>query len=236
MHLGRKQRAALCFVGGGAVAAQGLVALCQPVVPLRRVLGVRDRIDRDRAVALTFDDGPHPQGTPAVLEALEVHGARATFFLAGEQVERFPAVASEIVAAGHQVALHCYRHRNLLRLGPVAVQVDLERGLEAVVEATGVYPALWRPPYGVLTGPSLLLSARLGLETVLWTRWGRDWQRRATAATIARKVSTGVVASDVLLLHDSDAYSAAGSWRHTADSLDQVLQTLADRGLATAFL
>ena len=69
-------------------------------------------------MALTFDDGPHPQGTPAVLSALAAHGARATFFLVGEQVERRPALAREVHDAGHEVALHCHRHRNALRLTP----------------------------------------------------------------------------------------------------------------------
>src|SRR5207237_579728 len=68
--------------------------------------------------ALTFDDGPHPHGTVSVLETLREHDAKATFFLAGEQVERRPALAAEIVAAGHRVELHCYRHRNQLRLTP----------------------------------------------------------------------------------------------------------------------
>src|SRR3954452_22020216 len=67
-------------------------------------------------VALTFDDGPHPQGTPAIMEALAAAGARATFFLVGEQVERRPALAAELVAAGHEVALHGHRHRAMLRL------------------------------------------------------------------------------------------------------------------------
>ena len=69
-------------------------------------------------MALTFDDGPHPQGTPTILEILREHGAVATFFLAGEQVARRPELAAEIVAAGHRVELHCHRHRNQLRLTP----------------------------------------------------------------------------------------------------------------------
>ena len=79
-------------------------------------LGVQLRLDDEEGVALTFDDGPHPQGTPAVLETLREAGAEATFFLAGEQVLRRPALAAEIVAAGHRVELHCHRHRNQLRL------------------------------------------------------------------------------------------------------------------------
>src|SRR6266540_3949028 len=99
-------------------------------------LGITRTVDGD-GVALTFDDGPHAQGTPAVLEALAAAGARATFFLVGEQVERRPALAAEIAAAGHEVALHCHRHRNLLRLRPSQVSADLVRAVAVIGEATG---------------------------------------------------------------------------------------------------
>ena len=106
-------------------------------------------------VALTFDDGPHPQGTPAVLEILREAGQRATFFLAGEQVEQRPALAAEIVAAGHRVELHCHRHRNQLRLTPRALLDDAERGRAAIEEASGQAIADYRPPYGIFSGAGL---------------------------------------------------------------------------------
>src|SRR6201992_3477390 len=106
-------------------------------------------------VALTFDDGPHPQGTPAVLEILRAAHQRATFFLAGEQVERRPALAAEIVAAGHRVALHCHRHRNQLRLSPRALLDDAERARATIEEATGQTIADYRPPYGIFSGAGL---------------------------------------------------------------------------------
>jgi peptidoglycan-N-acetylglucosamine deacetylase len=97
-----------------AAAAHATPALA-PVVP---AVGEALRIDRRQdeldGVALTFDDGPHPEGTPQVLEELREAGAAATFFLVGEQVVRRPALAAEIVAAGHRVELHCHRHRNML--------------------------------------------------------------------------------------------------------------------------
>ena len=106
-------------------------------------------------VALTFDDGPHPQGTPAVLEVLRGRGATATFFLAGEQVARRPALVGEIVAAGHRVELHCHRHRNLLRLGVREFLDDAERGRAAIEEAGGQAIADYRPPYGIFSAPTL---------------------------------------------------------------------------------
>jgi len=106
--------------------------LSASVPALRPLLGIRDRLDDLGAVGLTFDDGPHPEGTPAVLEALREAGASATFFLAGEQVDQRPALVGEILAAGHEVGVHCQRHRNLLRLTPGQVAGDLQR--ESIIE------------------------------------------------------------------------------------------------------
>jgi len=198
---------------------------------LRRVLGVEQTTASGRGIALTFDDGPHPQGTPAVLEALARHDARATFFLVGEQVRRNPGLAAEIVAAGHDVALHCDRHRNLLRLTPWQVQADLSRALATIEDATGRGVTLYRPPYGVLNAAALAFARRHGWRTLLWTQWGRDWEARATAESISRLVTGGAGEGSVLLLHDADDYSSPGSWRHTAAALPAVLDTIARRGL-----
>src|ERR1700759_1689736 len=107
----------------GAVAAVAMAGYLLPglaaaLPALRAPLGVEDRTAHGSGYALTFDDGPHAQGTPAVLELLAAADVRATFFLVGEQVQRNPALAREIVDAGHGIGLHCQRHRNLLRLGP----------------------------------------------------------------------------------------------------------------------
>ena len=184
-----------------------------------------------RAVALTFDDGPHPQGTPAVLELLAAAGARATFFLVGEQVQRSPALAAEIAAAGHAIALHGHRHRNLLRLAPAAVAADLDRGADVVSSATGAAIALHRPPYGIYSWPALRAVRARGWAPLLWSRWGHDWRRRATAASISTEVTAALAAGDVLLLHDADDYSAPGSWRNTVAALPRVLDAIAARGL-----
>ncbi len=199
---------------------------------LRGPLGVEDRTASGEDCALTFDDGPHAQGTPAVLELLEQEGARATFFLVGEQVRRNPSLAREILAAGHGIGLHCERHRNLLRLTPAQTRADIERAEQAIGDATGLAPTLYRPPYGVLNAAALRLAHGRGWRTLLWSHWGRDWERGATAESIAARVTDGVAAGAVLLLHDADDYSAPGSWRRTAEALPRVLATLAERGLA----
>src|SRR5436190_10296203 len=113
--------------GGLSLAAAWCAPAPAPVVPhVAKAFRIALRIRHGSGVALTFDDGPHPIGTPAVLDLLHAAGARATFFLVGEQVERWPAVAAEIAAAGHGIALHGYRHRLLLRRTPIALERDLD--------------------------------------------------------------------------------------------------------------
>jgi peptidoglycan-N-acetylglucosamine deacetylase len=203
-----------------------------PIWPaLRRSLGVEDCTASGCGYALTFDDGPHVQGTPAVLEILAREHVSATFFLVGEQVRRNPALANEILAAGHGIGLHCDRHRNMLRLTPWQVREDIARALATIEDATGGSPSLYRPPYGVLNASALHVARGHGWRTLLWSQWGRDWEARATPASIAARVTDGVGEGSVLLLHDADDYSAEGSWRRTAAALPEVLETLATRGL-----
>lgn len=188
------------------------------------------------AVALTFDDGPHPQGTPAVLELLARHGAQATFFLVGEQVQRHRALAAEIAAAGHTIALHGHRHRNLLRVPPPVLRDDLDRAHALIAETTGEAPAIYRPPYGVFSPAAIVIARRRGWEPMLWSRWGTDWRRRITPRRIARRATGGILAGDVVLLHDADHYSSPGSWRRTAAALPIVLSELERRGLRSVGL
>jgi peptidoglycan/xylan/chitin deacetylase (PgdA/CDA1 family) len=218
-------------VAGMALAGYMLPGLAAAVPALRAPLGIEDRTAGGRGYALTFDDGPHAQGTPAVLELLAGARVRATFFLVGEQIARNRSLAAEIVAAGHEIGLHCQRHRNLLRLTPGQVHEDIDRAQAAIEDATGRSPALYRPPYGVLNAAALSLARRRGWRTLLWSEWGRDWEARATPASIAERVTDGASEGSVLLLHDADDYSAPGSWERTAAALPRVLGTLSERGL-----
>jgi peptidoglycan/xylan/chitin deacetylase (PgdA/CDA1 family) len=203
-----------------------------PIWPaLRRSLGVEDRTASERGWALTFDDGPHVRGTPAVLEALAGSEVSATFFLVGEQVLRNPSLPGEILAAGHAIGLHCHRHRNLLRLAPWQVREDLARARVAIEDASGVSPSLYRPPYGVLNASALRLAREAGWRTLLWTHWGRDWEKRATPESIAARVTGGVREGSVLLLHDADDYGAKDSWRRMVLALPRVLEVLAESGI-----
>jgi peptidoglycan-N-acetylglucosamine deacetylase len=218
-------------LGGAAALGYLLPGLAGAWRGLRAPLGIEDRTASGRGYALTFDDGPHAQGTPAVLDVLAAASVRATFFLVGEQVRRNPALAREIVDAGHTIGLHCDRHRNLLRLGPLQVREDLARAQEAIAASTGLATTLYRPPYGLANAAALRIARGNGWRTLLWSQWGRDWEARATPESICARVTDGARDGSVLLLHDADDYGAEGSWRRTAAALPRVLETLAERGL-----
>ena len=157
-----KLGAGLTAALAGAAALNSLPALAPVVPPLGDALGVKLRDEDGEGVALTFDDGPHPQGTPAVLEALREAEAEATFFLVGEQVVKRPALVAEIVAAGHRVELHCHRHRNQLRLGPRSLLDDAERARAAIEEAGGQELSDYRPPYGIFSAVGLRAIRKRG--------------------------------------------------------------------------
>ncbi len=230
-----------------ALAAAGLAtaavvhagpALATTVPPVAAALGLKLREEAAGAdeVFLTFDDGPHPGGTPAVLELLREAGARATFFLVGEQVVERPALVAEIVAAGHRVELHCFRHRNQLRLTPRSLLADAERAKAAIEEAGGQEVRDYRPPYGIFSGAGLRAIRRRGWRPVLWSQWGRDWDKTATPDSIATRVSADAMAGDILLLHDADYYSARDSWVRTVAALPRILEELEARGLRSRLL
>jgi hypothetical protein len=179
--------AVACSIASGAYllpAVAGLPALMPALRPLRRPFGIADRTLDGRGYALTFDDGPHAEGTPAVLEILAARGVHATFFLVGEQVARNPSLAGEIVAAGHGIGLHCDRHRNLLRLGPGAVREDIARARALIEETTGRSIERYRPPYGIFNAAALTIAKQNDWRPLLWTHWGRDWAASATRSRL----------------------------------------------------
>ena len=215
------------MIGGGRLAPP----LAAHSERLAREARLQLRLERTDAVALTFDDGPHPEGTRAVLAELERRNARATFFVVGEQVRRSPGLARAIVDAGHEVALHGDRHTLLLRRRVQELADDLDRASATIADETGVVPTLYRPPYGVFGARTLAHVRDRGLVPLLWSAWGRDWERRATPGSISRRVARRLAPGDVVLLHDSDAYSSPDSWRRTAAALPSILDAVAGLGV-----
>ena len=193
--------------------------------------GIRTRLPGSAGVLLTFDDGPHPQATPAVLDILDKAAVKAVFFLVGEQVQRWPTLAAEITAAGHTIGLHGFRHQSRRQWTARLLRDDLNRARSALHEATGTTPRLYRPPHGLLTLVGLREIRTQGLDMLLWSRWGRDWERRATTELITRHLTHAAEAGDILLLHDADHYAAPGSWKTTVAALPRILDELARKDL-----
>jgi peptidoglycan-N-acetylglucosamine deacetylase len=182
----------------------------------------------DHGVALTFDDGPDPDGTPAVLDALDEARITATFFLVGEQVEADPKLAREIVARNHEVQAHCYDHTEHAQLEDPAA--DLWRTIEAIFKATGVAPTMQRPPYGRFSTASHEACLQAGLQPVYWSAWGEDWEDirpDRIADFVTRDLSDGAV----ILLHDSARYAHRPSARATAAAIRLIAAAMADRHL-----
>jgi len=205
-----------------------------PIAPLvAAAYGIPRRLPHSDGIALTFDDGPHREGTPAILEVLRERRATATFFLVGEQVISCPALAAEIVAAGHEIALHGFRHVLLLRRSVRALADDLDRAVSVIADACGRTPTVYRPPYGVFSAGALRY-VRPRWQPLLWSRWGRDWRARATPDGVAALASRGLTPGDVVLLHDADHYSSPGSWRITAAALPFILDAVEEAGTGTA--
>jgi peptidoglycan/xylan/chitin deacetylase (PgdA/CDA1 family) len=149
----------------------------------------------------------------------------------GSMVARAPDLAAEIAAAGHEIGVHGFDHRYLPARGPRAAWSDLHRATDLITKVTGRRPALFRPPYGVLSGPALAAARSLGLTPVLWGAWGREWTPGATAdsvfATLARDLGGGVT----VLQHDSGGTSPPGSWQAGLAALPLLLDECDRRGL-----
>ncbi|KAB1916275.1 polysaccharide deacetylase family protein [Micromonospora sp. AMSO31t] len=221
----------LAAAATGLAVAHGTPALAA-IGPLRRrLLPATAGIGHPAHVALTFDDGPHPEATPELLRLLDSAGIRATFFLVGEMAQQHPSIARAIAAAGHEIGVHGYEHRLLLTRRPAETRADLTRATSVISELTGATPRWWRPPYGVASTAGLLAARRLGLTPVLWSCWGRDWTSRATPDSIFRAVRRGLTGGATILLHDSDHYAAQRSWKATLGALPKILTTCRARGL-----
>jgi peptidoglycan/xylan/chitin deacetylase (PgdA/CDA1 family) len=218
----------------GAAVAHALPAVTARG-PARRLTPGLAGEGRAGGVALTFDDGPDPEGTPAVLETLAELGWRATFFLLGSQVRRHPDIARLVVDAGHEVGVHGTIHRNHLVRTPLGIRRDLSLAAREIIDVTGVRPRWFRPPYGVLSAGTLWAARDLGLVPVLWTAWGKDW-RGGPPVAITAEVMRTLRGGGTVLLHDSDCTSRPGSWRSTVAALPLLAAELRIRGLAVRTL
>lgn len=178
-----------------------------------------------RGVRLTFDDGPHPAHTPAVLDRLERFDVRATFFVLGNRVPTAAEVVRRIHSSGHVVGNHTFTHPRPRWFGFRSAMDELAGCQRAVTEVIGVEPTVFRPPLGRWTLPLRWACRRLGLTPVGWTLDSGDWRVRsdADADQCAAELLAAVRPGDVILLHDYHPWIGG--------ILDVLLPGLAARGL-----
>lgn len=241
---------AIVFAAGAAAA---IVLLATPVlalaVPAALLLGlatdgifrpgssllyptVRHGPRNHRQVALSFDDGPDPEVTPRVLDALAQAGAHASFFVIGRSLAAHPELARRIVAEGHALGNHSWRHSRWQNFYPFGKSLrEIERGEQAIAAVTGdSLPPPYRPPVG-LKSPSFARAAyRRGLILIAWSLHSRDTRTR-NGARIARRVLKKVRAGDIVLLHDG--HDLPGRHRTACiEALPLILEGLREKGLA----
>lgn len=219
--------AVAAVVGAGALHVRPTVMAHGPLRGLRPRFAGRGRTG---GVALTFDDGPDPLGTPAVLAVLDRLGWTATFFMLGSQLRAFPDTARRVAAAGHEIAVHGDLHRSHLIRTPHDVRHDMTRALGDISEITGSRPRWYRAPYGHFSAGTMRAATALGLEPIVWTAWGCDW-RAGPPEDVLRHVVRGLDDGGTVLLHDSDCTSAPGSWRTTVAALPMLAPEFDRRGL-----
>ena len=177
-------------------------------IELRMFADALNRGPRDaRGVVLTFDDGPDPVHTRAVLDELDVAGAKATFFVIGRKAEKHPEIVKEIVARGHRVGVHGFSHDRLFSLrGPRRVRDDLEKAIACLEKITGERPELFRPPIGHTNPTIARVAEELDLVMIGWSVRARDGLAGTKASDVVMRVKRGLRDGAIVMLHDASEH------------------------------
>lgn len=165
------------------------------------------RLPDRSALFLTFDDGPHPEHTPALLDILRRHNVRATFFLVGENAARYPELVRRIEAEGHTVGLHTHSHKTLDRMTRPEFDREIALNQDAIHDAIRRRPLLLRPPEGRITLPSLLWAVSRGLRVVHYTITSDDWKATDSKAIADLFSRATVRGGEILSFHDNNPFT-----------------------------
>lgn len=179
----------------------------------------------EKVVALTFDDGPAPNITPQVLEILKQNNIKATFFLIGRNLKRFPKIAQQIVADGHTLGNHTWHHWRKLMM-PFTASHELEDTAQLMYEVTGVQTSLFRPPNGFLHNGLVDYALQQKDTVVLWSLDSEDWRgSRTSVERLVKRVVEGVKPGGIILMHDG-----GGDRTRTVKALPQIIEQLTKDG------
>jgi len=180
-----------------------------------------------RAIALTFDDGPS-ESTPRLLELLERHGARATFFLSGHHVRRLPHVARQVVRGGHEIGNHTDTHEALYLRSPLFILEQISRAQASILDVTGLAPRLFRPPLGARWFGMRDALNKLGLKGVMWTEIARDWT--LDGASVAERLQARATPGAIFCFHDGRELRHNPDIGSTLEALELLLPRWAAAG------
>ncbi len=182
-------------------------------------------------LALTYDDGPNDPWTLRLLEVLERHSVKATFFALGRFVAQKPEIARTVVAAGHELGIHTWDHPNLIFSTAPAVRSQIERTRSIVFDSTGCRCTLMRPPFGARTPMTLRTIRQLGLEPVMWNVTCYDW-KPISAQHIVAHAERQMRGGDVILLHDGGYRAMGADRRQSVEATDSIIAQYKDQGFA----
>ncbi|GAB3233577.1 hypothetical protein GCM10027447_30130 [Glycomyces halotolerans] len=177
-------------------------------------------------VALTFDDGPNPGTTGSLLNALQSAGLRATMFNTGQAVSSNPGLARAQVDAGMWVANHSWSHPHMTQLSRQQMESEISRTQQAIQQATGVTPNLFRPPYGETNSTLRAVESQYGLTEVLWDVDSQDWNGASTSQIV--QAARGLQDGGVMLMHDD--------YQATINAIPQIASDLRSRGLCAGMI
>ncbi len=182
-----------------------------------------------RQLALTYDDGPNDPYTWRMLEVLERHQVKATFFLIGQYVQQKPEIARAVVAAGHAVGSHTWSHPNLIFQQVTELRRQLVQTRQAILDATGVETKIFRPPFGGRRPATLRTVRAFGLQTVMWNVTCYDWKAKS-AEEIVGHAERQIRGGDVILLHDGSHVRMGVDRSRSVEASDRILSRYLGEG------
>lgn len=200
-----------------------LLVLAQ-LLPFAVLADTEETSESPKRIALTFDDGPHPQETDAILDLLERYGIPATFFVVGKNAELYPAPLKRAVSLGHEIGNHTFSHPKLRGKSAASLTEELEHTENIIRSLTNIRPLVFRPPEGFRDSVVRTVSDEQGYQLVYWTVDTLDWTS-ASASSIEKAILKNVKNGSIILCHD---YISGKS--HTVEALERVIPRLLEEG------
>jgi peptidoglycan-N-acetylglucosamine deacetylase len=212
------------LMGGAAAAGLACLAGYHTMSPTSHLYGQTfiGLAPPSRLLALSYDDGPNDPYTWRLLEVLERHGVKATFFLIGQYVQQKPEIARAVVTAGHAIGSHTFDHPNLIFEQVTELRRQLVQTRQAILDATGVETNIFRPPFGGRRPATLRTVRAFGLQTVMWNASGRDWKAQSADEIVVR-IERQIRGGDVILLHDGSHVRMGANRSRSVEATDRIL-------------